>query len=40
MDGRVKAIAGNNLDKTDDYTRYNRTSGTMTRKRLIEWGKA
>ena len=28
-----------NLNKTDDYNRYNRISGTTTRKRLIEWGK-
>jgi len=40
MDGGVKVITGNNLDKTDDYRKYNRTSGTMTRKRLIGWGKA
>jgi hypothetical protein len=40
MDGGVRVITGNDLDKTDDYGRYNRTSGIMTRKRLIEWGKA
>ena len=40
LNGGVKVITGNDLDKTDDYRRYNRTSGTMTRKRLIEWGKA
>jgi len=37
MGGGVKEITGNNLDKTKDYRRYNRTSGTVTRKRLIEW---
>lgn len=39
MDGGVKVITGNNLDKTNDYRRYNRTSGTITRKTLIEWGR-